>query len=483
MAVLASLVVVGVVVAVGVAGSPSLPAWPGLGDDPQAVSIAVPTATVPTEPGTDPATASPSDPAAVPLAGLTRSDVDEPRCVGSQDCLRWRTPVARLSGEPDWVQAGWDLVLLESAGGQPAAADPDADVGPDTPDHVLRIVDVRDGQTRWRTPVQLRRDPDTGQVLLPVVAEDLVLLLDAGGELLAFDRDDGDLRWAVAGDELGWLRTAVRVEDQVLLSASRGGPQSRDNLVQAYAATDGERRWEHRGWQVAVGRDGIAVIEDSLRLVGRDATSGEERWSRFLPPGRHAVLVAGEDLLHGTLSGTTWLALADGSERQDWIAPPGAALWRDGLSEAVVLISDTQAAMFGEPGGGWTTTLPEPCCRGLQLTADEVVLATDAGGLLVLDRASGAVLGRRLAQVPEGTDAWFAGGLRFVSHGADRPVSVHDAVSGDTLAVVPGGSRPLVVRDTVVLLLADELVALQGREPAIAVPRPARVTRSGVVAD
>lgn len=470
---------------------PGLPGAGDQGDDPLAVSVPDPAA--PDGPDAEGRGDAGGGTTGASLAGLTAVDVEEPRCVGAGAdagagaCLLWRLPVARLPGEPDWVQAGWDLLLLESATsmllepatsmrlepdtGDPAPAGEAAPTGADpggAPDHALRVVDVRDGTLRWVAPLQVRRDPEAGQPVLPVVADDLVLVLEEGvradeGALRALDRVDGRERWRVEAAPLGWLRAAVRVGDTVVLSASRAGPRSRDNLVWGLDAATGALRWEHEGWQIAVGREGVAVLEESLRLVVREPETGEERWSRSLPPGRHAVLVAGGELLHGTLSGTRRLRLDDGSERSAWVAPPGASLWRDALGEAVILVSSSQAAMLGEPGGGWNVDLPEPCCRGLQLTADEVVLATDAGGLLVLERATGALLGRRLAQVPAGGDDWFAGGLRFVAHGRGRPVSVHDPVSGDTIAIVPGGSRPLVVRDTVMLLLDDEVVALRGR--------------------
>lgn len=117
-------------------------------------------------------------------------------------------------------------------------------------------LDARDGSERWRAT--LRGAVDHGRAL---VDDRFVVAYD--GELVALDRESGDVAWSRALDWSragGWSRSlAVDESSETVVVAHADG-------VEAYRADDGERRWEARE---ATGRVTPAIHDDTVYAVGR----------------------------------------------------------------------------------------------------------------------------------------------------------------------------------------------------------------------
>lgn len=257
-----------------------------------------------------------------------------------------RPAVARVAGRPL-------LVFTESAErGANAASDAD-------PSDVVAL-DLGDRSERWRVRF------DAGIPAPVTLAGGLAYVVDGDGALTALDLANGDERWtadvagtsdappALAGDI---LLVAVRPEDSparlAALDAASGAPVWGDTVATETPAASA----------IAAGRDDVVVAGADRLLRALDTATGRERWGVLLvnvPSPVGAPLVA---------EGAVYVAdYAGGVYRFDLAS--GERTWDQQLNRLVVRSS--------------------PIAAG-----DAIVLGTNDGHLVALDRSSGHVLADR----------------------------------------------------------------------------------------
>ncbi len=155
-------------------------------------------------------------------------------------------------------------------------------------DSTAWAVDAGTGQTDW----QLSGAPSPSSMIggaAPAVAGDLVLFPTPAGELIAAQRETGQIMWrrAVAGTRLGVAYASVTdvtgdpvVQGDVIYVGNQSG------RVMALSRSDGRPIWTATEaaygpvWPVG---GSIFMLSDRNRLLRLDAASGEVIWGQELP--------------------------------------------------------------------------------------------------------------------------------------------------------------------------------------------------------
>ena len=219
------------------------------------------------------------------------------------------------------------------------------------------------GSLRWEAPVA---EHAGGAALARAGSEPIALVTTERGQVAALDGESGEARWSAQLPGDIYAAPAVDSGAGVAAVLWRG---DEDRLRVLDLAT-GATRWEialdpgatapliHRG-QVVVG-EGSGNFE--ARAVGRDLTTGAERWSVPVPASFESGVVPGAD--------------GDDVAMSDHFG-------------TVTLVDATRGTTR------WQTSIREPILdTRVLVTANAVVLATYGGKIVVLDRVSGRIVRR-----------------------------------------------------------------------------------------
>jgi len=135
-------------------------------------------------------------------------------------------------------------------------------------------VDPESGTTRWRYPAE----PQRGQTFYaePAVADDLVVVGDYGGNLIALNPETGDPVWVFEANGTRFIAGAA-IGDEVVYAGST------DGMLHALDRATGERIWTFRAKQGIWARP--LIIEDTVyvasldkHLYALDARTGQLEW-------------------------------------------------------------------------------------------------------------------------------------------------------------------------------------------------------------
>ena len=271
----------------------------------------------------------------------------------------------------------------------------------------------------------------------PLVAGDSVFVYDDGAVLHCLDRRTGKERWRAT---LGTPETVARElpgENAFEFDFQGATPVlagntlyivSADGVVHALAADTGHSLWRHPvgakvRTAVAVANDRVFVAAQDNFVRALDRRTGAELW-RFDTgaPATSAPVVAGDLVLAGSRS--SWLTALDGATGMprwaqyhwfSWVEATGA------LADGTYYVgsSDLRAVRAIDPRSGeprWETDVLGWAWGTPALTSDTVFIGTagarkyatsHTGGVLALDRATGAIRWRRPAEKP--ADAFVSG--------------------------------------------------------------------------
>lgn len=221
----------------------------------------------------------------------------------------------------------------------------------------------RSGALRWEASIG---EHAGGSALARLHGEPIALVTTEDGAVAALDGRTGALRWSVSvpGDIL-----AAPAVDAGMAAVVWSGD---GDHVGVFDLATGAQRWQapiDPGATAPVVHRGLVVLGEGkgnfeARVVGRDVTSGSERWSTTVPASFEPGLTPGADG-HD-------VAVSD--------------------HFGTVTLVDTRS---GKPR--WQTAIRDPILDTRVLLTDEaVVLSTYAGELVILDRGSGRVR-RRVA--------------------------------------------------------------------------------------
>lgn len=269
-----------------------------------------------------------------------------------------------------------------------------------------RVVDLdtASGRERWQADVAHVTHHD------PALDAETVLI-SAADRFVALERDSGALRWeASVGERAGGSALARLAGDRIALVTTERG------LVAALDGGTGQTRWSVQvggGIDAAPAVDaagGVAAVVwsgDGNHLAVFEIATGGVRWETTIDKGATAptihkglvVLGEGKGNFEARVVGRD---ISSGAER--WSAPvpasfeSGVTPGADGDDAAVldhfgtVTLVDTRS---GHPR--WQTPIREPILdTRVLLTAKAVALTTYGGKVVILDRRSGRVL-RRVA--------------------------------------------------------------------------------------
>jgi hypothetical protein len=142
----------------------------------------------------------------------------------------------------------------------------------------LRVVGLRDGVTRWTTPV---RDVDVWGVADTGGAPTRIVFGDQSGRLTVLDYADGSTlhtgrvagKWPRNGSSAGYASLEV-IGDRLVIS--RSDDEGDQSVV--YRLDTFQELWHSRGFVTDCGAVLCAMSSDGL--VGRDPATGRARWSR-----------------------------------------------------------------------------------------------------------------------------------------------------------------------------------------------------------
>jgi outer membrane protein assembly factor BamB len=341
--------------------------------------------------------------------------------------------------EPDFPPAPapvWSRTLGAAAWAPPAVRDGVVYVaGVDGALHAARA-SVGERVWTWRGPHPLYGEP--------LVTDDAVYLVDDATDLVCLARDDGSLRWRVALHDANLAGGAApknetfnhRATSPVIDAKGNLYVGSTDRGLYAVRAKTGKVLWRHDAQAriyapVALQDDAViaACFDGSVFAVDRRRGRTEKFRVKLGGPLVAAPVLAGQRII---LGGRDYLLY--GLDARN-----GTPQWRDSywfswvestprLVDGVLYIggSDFRRISAINPGDGrtlWATDV-----RGLSwgspvVTGDAVFAGTagqhladtvikHTGGVVKLDRATGAVLWRYLAPTPENADfTGFAGSL------------------------------------------------------------------------
>jgi outer membrane protein assembly factor BamB len=267
-----------------------------------------------------------------------------------------------------------------------------------------RVVDfdVDDGRQRWHADLShvTHHDPalDAGTVLI-----------SADDRFVALERDSGALRWESSiGEHAGGVALTRADGEPMALVTTEGG------VVAALDGETGQRRWSVQlpgdiyAAPAADARAGVGAVVwtgEVGRLRVFDLMTGAARWETAIDPGVTApvfhagvvVLGEGKNNFEARVVGRD---VTTGDERWSVTAP---ASFEPGLTPGAaggdVAFSDhfgTVALIDARRGSArWQTAIREPILdTRVVLTSRSVALATYGGRVVILDRRSGRVVRR-----------------------------------------------------------------------------------------
>jgi len=180
----------------------------------------------------------------------------------------------------------WSFDLSAPAHSAPTAANGKVFVVSAT--NVLHAVNQADGTEAWQYP----GIPETAGVLSaasPAVSGNIVVVPYSSGEVIAFDADSGDLKWADA------VVRSTRTHAVSGFSDVAASPIIYDGVVYATGvsgrtiavrASDGERLWEENIGSAstpAVSGNAIFIVDLEDNIVALDRTTGTVFWRTPLP--------------------------------------------------------------------------------------------------------------------------------------------------------------------------------------------------------
>lgn len=178
----------------------------------------------------------------------------------------WKADTGDIAGHQFHPQADGDDVF--AAGGS----------------RVVRLA-VGNGNPVWRTDTGVKLSAGTG------VGPDLVLAGGGKGELLALDRNSGEVRWKAM--------LSSEVTGQLLAGADTVIARTGDGRLHGQAAADGSRKWLYTRTLPALslrGSGGMALANDVVyagfpggKLVALDAANGAQLWEATVALPRGAT--------------------------------------------------------------------------------------------------------------------------------------------------------------------------------------------------
>ena len=138
-------------------------------------------------------------------------------------------------------------------------------------DGVLYALNLRDGETRWKS------EGHGGIDVIPHVKDDVVYFGTGQGQLVAVHAQTGADVWRVQNDGPGIFQSSPTTYETLLVSGGGG------NRLRGFKKSTGEKVWEYRTdlWvqSSAAVRNGVAYIgSDDGWLHAVDAKTGKLRW-------------------------------------------------------------------------------------------------------------------------------------------------------------------------------------------------------------
>lgn len=269
--------------------------------------------------------------------------------------IAWSVPRAGgalLRPAVGYVDGAAVVVYVEDAGG-PSAASPSP--SPDAPPPAeLVAIDLETRSERWRVTF------DAGLPGGVLAWGANAYVVDGGGTLTAVSLDDGSTAWEQASVGAGDA-PPVGFDDAIYVA---GGASVGAARISAFDAATGERRWAKSPESAASSTSGLAVSADVVAYAGNDRllhvldrADGTERWTALLgnlPSPVSVPLVDGDAVFVVDFSGTVG--------RFD--VATGERVWSFPLNDLVV-----RSSPF--------------------LAEDAIVLGTNGGRLVALDRETG----------------------------------------------------------------------------------------------
>lgn len=401
------------------------------------------------------------------------AEVAEPTCDDGTACFAWRASSAWWAGAPPPTLGGSLVLVAELAALAELHDEPgDVEVLEAGGLHLVTAHDLNTGAVLWRVRLTLHNDPGSAQAARPVVTDELVLLLAAGGQPVAVDLDDGREQWRLARDGFARITGATSTSDSVLVALATEARGGAPELALALDAVDGSERWAQPAARAVVVGSLVALVDEEGRVRGLDPATGEPQWETVHGRAPGLAVGIGPWVLLGDRVSLSLLDAADGEVLERWSGPAVPGVWRDGTQRAVLLLADDELHHLDDRGRRWVTALDEPCCLGAQVDAQSVVIGVEDGSLLRLARDDGRVVARREVRLPAGVDAThsFAAGHRFVARGGGEAIRVHDPIAGDLVARLPQETVPLVAGERIVLSTSGEVLVLLGEAASDLVP-------------
>jgi outer membrane protein assembly factor BamB len=312
----------------------------------------------------------------------------------------------------------------------------------------VHALSAADGTTRWETRVRDTYNFTSGApAAIPLSAADEDrLLADIGGDVVAFDADDGDRLWTATGSGTG--RPPAIVDGVV-----SAGPVG-------VGLPDGTERWAVRTGTAGVSAptavgNAVYVGSDDRYLYALSATDGAVRWAARTDGRIRSSPVVDPE------SGTVYVGTQTGS-LYAFAAADGTEAWRTGLGGQVQpptlwdgtlflgVFSPTLYAVDAADGSvRWRAERPDPFLAGVPAVADGTVVAGNNGEIAAFDAADGT----ELWSASYGEDMLvqstpvIADGRAFVNLGdALRAFDLADGTELWSLST-GGANRPPVVRD------------------------------------
>lgn len=278
----------------------------------------------------------------------------------------------------------------------------------------------------------------------PVVADGLVYVADASGQLQAMDAGDGYPRWQFAGR--GAITAPVAIAGGRVFVGTAGGE------IDALDAATGAVRWRaSAGTRI----DAAPVVAGGTVFVGAangaltalDAAAGRTRWQAVAPGGIEAAPTVANGLVFTTSADGSVTAFDAASGARRWsvavgAAPPASPAFAGGQI-AVAVASGRVLALEATTGRErWRAEVGAPL-GSTPAIAGGLIYALDAGGdLHALDAATGRERWVSPHPQPAPPAARPASGQRSAPAIAGDVVIVGDA-AGDLAAIdaVTGAKR------------------------------------------
>lgn len=279
---------------------------------------------------------------------------------------------------------------------------------------VVYSLDAATGEERWSFDTKSRAAASFNMASATSDGTS-VFVGSASGDMYAFNGTDGTILWQVSLPA-GVSAPAVIVDDAVIVVDVAG-------TLHSLGLTDGQELWSSNlgfeATQVGISyADGqVFAGTDDGKFFGVDSANGSILWTRtFGAPARTATVTGDYVLMPATDGIFRAIDARTGEDRWTVTPPDGLEIRACSVKDGIIVanIDGNSTVGLDLETGTQVWSYKHESQKGIAIGRETAYLATDDGGVIALDLASGTEVGRGIVGSEYGVGASVVEGMLYV---------------------------------------------------------------------